>query len=402
MAKFEKIFNYNSAITLLTSHNKFQIKPGLERIRKFLNIIGNPQENLHCIHVAGTNGKGSVCRILHAILVTAGKKVGLYSSPHLFDYTERISIGFEYISKSTFAKYILELNNIAQKNNIDLTEFELLTAVMFKYFSDNNVDIVVLETGLGGKYDATNVIKTNICSILTRIDFDHSEILGNTLTEILIQKAGIIKPNSPCFSYPQLTNITSEEFKTIISENNSQLIIAKPLTKTINYGLKGCYQQENLSIALSVIKNCFPEIEEHTIGKALDIVKNPFRYEYYKSKNILFDCAHNPSGICALIKSIDKDFPNSPRRFIFGALKTKDYTTMLNLLSKQIVNGVPPKFYFYKSHHPKAVEINKLQATCPYNSEIFTQSSRINYNDGYLTIVCGSMYMLGEIYKIII
>ena len=139
---------YNDAVKLLTSVGKFHISLGLDRISKILDLIGNPQDKLDCIHVAGTNGKGSVCAILASILKYAGKKVGLYTSPHIFKYTERIQINNCPISDDDFAKYVFEISDLADKNNIDLTEFEILTAVMFKYFADNNVDVVVQETGL--------------------------------------------------------------------------------------------------------------------------------------------------------------------------------------------------------------------------------------------------------------
>ena len=161
---------YDNAVKLLTSQGKFYINLGLERISAILELLGNPQDNLKCIHVAGTNGKGSVCAIIATILDQAGIKVGLYTSPHIFNYTERIQINGCRISEDDFAKYVFNICELADKNKIHLTEFEILTAVMFKYFSDKNVDIVVLETGLGGRFDATNVIKKNLCSIITHID----------------------------------------------------------------------------------------------------------------------------------------------------------------------------------------------------------------------------------------
>ena len=172
--------SYDDVINLLTSKGKFYINLGLERISAILDLLGTPQDKLKCIHVAGTNGKGSVCTIIAAILNKAGMKVGLYTSPHIFDYTERIKINGQDISKDDFVKYVFEICNLAEKNHIHLTEFEILTAVMFKYFSDNKVDVVVLETGLGGRFDATNVTKKNLCSIITHIDLDHTERLGDT------------------------------------------------------------------------------------------------------------------------------------------------------------------------------------------------------------------------------
>ena len=163
--------NYNDAIKLLTSQGKFKIKLGLERIKDALEKLGNPQDKLKCIHVAGTNGKGSVCAIIATILKKSGIKVGLYTSPHIFEYTERIKINNEDISKEDFAKYVEKVCAL----NCDLTEFEVLTAVMFKYFADNDVDVVVLETGLGGRFDATNVIKSKIWIIPNALEIQNQK-----------------------------------------------------------------------------------------------------------------------------------------------------------------------------------------------------------------------------------
>ena len=172
--------NYNDAIKLLTSQGKFYINLGLDRMQQILNLLGNPQERLKCIQVAGTNGKGSVCTMLDSILRTAGFKTGLYTSPHIFEYTERIKISGVDISKQDFANYTKQITILADKNNIHLTEFEILTTIMFKYFADNNIDIAIIETGLGGRFDATNVISSNICSVITHIDLDHTDRLGDT------------------------------------------------------------------------------------------------------------------------------------------------------------------------------------------------------------------------------
>ena len=185
--------NYKEAIEKLTSSGMFYIDLGLDRIRVVLEKLGNPQDSLKCIHIAGTNGKGSTCAILASVLQEAGYKVGLYTSPHIFEYTERIKINGREIPQEVFAKLFEEVNSLG----IHLTEFEILTVIMFLYFQRNNVEIVVLETGMGGRFDATNVIKENLCAIITQIDLDHTDRLGKTKDEIAFEKAGIIKPNCP-------------------------------------------------------------------------------------------------------------------------------------------------------------------------------------------------------------
>ena len=260
--------NYEDAIKILTSQGKFRIELGLERILKILDLLDNPQEKLKCIHIAGTNGKGSVCAILNSILVEAGIKTGLYTSPHIFEYTERIKINNIDISKENFANYLHEINSIANKNGINLTEFEILTSIMFKYFADNNVEVVVLETGLGGQYDATNVIKENICAIITHIDYDHTERLGTTLEEIAKEKAGIIKKDCPI-----ITNEGYEIIKDTADQNNSLQIFVAPFVKDFEFSLKGMHQRENLSLALTCIEYCFPQITQKIVEQGLKKIK---------------------------------------------------------------------------------------------------------------------------------
>ena len=185
--------NYEQAKELLTSQGKFHIKLGLERVQAVLKLLKNPQDKVKIIHVAGTNGKGSVCSIVANILKCAGYKVGLYTSPHLVEYTERIRINNEEIPQNIFADYIEKICNLADEHEIHLTEFEILTVMAYKYFADNKVKIAVIETGLGGRFDATNVTKKTFISVITSISLDHTDRLGDTVEKIAFEKEGIIK-----------------------------------------------------------------------------------------------------------------------------------------------------------------------------------------------------------------
>lgn len=379
--------SYNDAVNLLTSQGKFYINLGLDRISAVLKLLGNPQDKLKCFHVAGTNGKGSVCAIIASVLQEAGMNVGLYTSPHIFKYTERIKINGEDISDTDFAKYVFEIVEAADKNEIHLTEFEILTAVMFKYFADNNVDVVVLETGLGGRFDATNVIKSNLCSIITHIDLDHTERLGNTKDKIAFEKAGIIKQGCPvvtCEGY--------EAIKDKADECNSLFVMVAPFEDTSELALKGTYQQENLSLALAAIKLVYPKIPEEIILKGLHNVKHPCRFEYLADKNILIDAAHNPNGAAALRDSLDLYFPDKKRCFIFGCLKTKNYEKMMDILFSE-----GDEIYLNHFDYPGSVDFETLQAACKYPAKQFKSLDEINLYDGQLTIICGSFYMLKDI-----
>lgn len=378
---------YNDAVKLLTSVGKFHISLGLDRMFKIMDLLGNPQDKLNCIHVAGTNGKGSVCAILSSILICAGQKVGLYTSPHIFKYTERIQICGNHITDDDFAKYVFEISDLADKNSIDLTEFEILTAVMFKYFYDNDVDVVVLETGLGGRFDATNIIKRNLCSIITHVDFDHTERLGNTIDEIASEKAGIIKPNCPCIVFEG-----REVYRDVTDELGSLLLMVAPFAPTTELALKGSYQQENLSLALAAIEEVFPEVPQSVIDEGLRRVKHPCRFQYIEDKNLIIDGAHNPNGINSLRQSLDMYYPNTNRRFIFGCLKNKDYTKMVQSLFMQ-----GDEIYFYHFKHQNSCPVQELQKVCLFESKELTPNTQIDFNDGHLNIICGSFYMISEL-----
>ncbi len=317
-------------------------------------------------------------------------KVGLYTSPHIFKYTERIKINGKDIPDEIFAKYVFDICELADKNNIHLTEFEILTAVMFKYFCNEQVNVVVLETGLGGRFDATNVIKTNLCAIITHIDLDHTDRLGETKDKIAFEKAGIIKPNSPvvtCEGY--------EAIKDKADENNSLLVMVQPFEDTSELALKGTYQQENLSLALTAVRLVFPEIGQEVINAGLRNVKHPCRFQFIEDKMLLIDGAHNPNGAMALRESLDLYFPDKKRRFVFGCLNTKDYKKMVKILFKK-----GDEIYFNHFSNPNSVSFEELQAVCDFPAKEFVSLDEFETRPDTLTIICGSFYMINEVLNI--
>lgn len=418
---------YQQAIDILTSQGRFHINLGLERIEKILELLDNPQKKLKYIHIAGTNGKGSVCAMLNSILteVKRGSKpsviarslndeanqenlstyqlinlstnnpflrVGLFTSPHIFEYTERIKINDVEIEKELFAKKVIEINDLAEKNKIHLTEFEILTAVAFDYFAENHVDIVILETGLGGRFDATNIIEKSICSVITNIDFDHTERLGNTIEKIAFEKAGIIKPD--CTMVISKKNKGFKIIKKIAKKNNSPLLVTEKAPNFPNCNLKGTYQQENLALVLTVIKvlnkNGF-EITQEMVEKGLKSVNHHCRFEFLSEKNLIIDGAHNPSGTKALRESLDEAFPNEGFNFIFGCLKNKDYPQMIKNLFTQ-----NDDIYFYTFDNQNACSYEELSKVCKFNSNRF---NKFESETGKKTVICGSLYMIKELSK---
>lgn len=373
---------YDDALKHITSKSNFYIDLSLDRISAALEKLGNPQDSLKYIHVAGTNGKGSVCTMLEAILREAGYKTGLYTSPHIWEYTERIKVNGKDISKEVFAHYTEEI----LKLGIHLTEFEILTVIMFLYFESRKVDVVILETGLGGRFDATNVIKQNLCSIITHIDLDHTERLGNTKDKIAFEKAGIIKPGCPV--------ITSEGYEAIknkADESDSMFILTVPFAKPEHIqalALKGLHQVENLALVIETVNYLFKDINDEVILKGLSKVKNPCRFEYIKEKNLIIDASHNPNGIQALRENLDYFFPEEDRRFVFGCLKNKDYEKMIKILFRE-----GDEIFFNEFDYPNAARYNELVQKCPYPVEKYSSEDVLKTDK--LNIICGSFYMIG-------
>lgn len=412
--------NYEEAIDILTSKGKFYINLGLERVQRVIDLInerrcliGMPDllSSMKFVHVAGTNGKGSVCAMLSAILVNNPTlNVGLFTSPHVFDYTERIKINYVEIDKETFAKGVNEIVQLAEKNDIHLTEFEILTVLALKYFADNNVDIVIFETGLGGRLDATNIIESPLCSIITHIDFDHTDRLGDAIEKIAYEKAGIIKKSCPVIISKNNKGLTvikqiAKEYSCHCEECNNEAIqenkkhglprqgYALPRNDMVKkMALQGTYQQENLALVLAAVdilnKNGF-NITNKDVDKGLKNVKHPCRFEYLKEYNILIDGAHNPNGTKALRESLDYYFPNQKFKFIFGCLKNKEYAKMMdNLFTPD------DQIYFYQFNNENSCTYEELASTCKFKSFPFIEYVKDNNT---LTVICGSFYMIKEL-----
>lgn len=392
-----------SAESILTSKNKFHINLGLARTLEALERLGNPQNDINFIHVAGTNGKGSVCALLNEILCThflnTDTKVGLFTSPHLFSYCERIKINNENISQDELNKYI----KIASDSQDELTEFEILTVAAFLYFKDKNVKYVVFEVGLGGMFDSTNVIKNPLCSVITTIDYDHMARLGNTIEEIAYQKAGIIKPNCPVVigcdnlglniveKYASEFNAPLYEVKSLVKPSFSTILINN---KEYDFSLLGDYQTKNLALVLEVLKHLPFKVSEKTLKIALKNVRWKFRLEYDKEKKLLIDGAHNPSGIKALREFLDKYFPDDKKTFIFGCLNNKDYENMLNELILP-----DDEFYFYEFDYPNALKFEQLPDKIKTRAKKILNPFEILESRKNLKIVCGSLYMLGRLFN---
>jgi len=382
---------YKESLNYLESLNVFGIKPGLERITLLAEKLGNPQNFFASVHVTGTNGKGSTCAMLAEILQQSGLKVGLFTSPHLESYCERFKVNGENISETEFAE-IVELVKFFE---VPATQFEVLTAFAFAYFAKEKVDIAVIEVGLGGLLDSTNIITPKV-SVITNVALDHENILGD-LKNIALNKAGIIKKNISVVT--GATGLPLEIIKKIAEKNNSPLYeVTKPADVKIN--LRGEYQKFNAAIAIQTAK--ILNVSEENILRGLEKVSWAGRFEIFETDcgKIIIDGAHNPDGATALRQSLDKNFPEGRRNFIFGALADKNIDAMIKILFRKndFVIVTQPI-----SNRAEEIEIicNKLKNFGIENvgaKNISDAAEKLKTCNG-LKIAAGSLYLIGDVRK---
>lgn len=426
--------NYDEALAYINDKNKFGSKLGLETISKLLELLGNPQHGLNYIHVGGTNGKGSTSSFLVSMLKEAGYKVGLFTSPFLERFNERISINNNNIADSELGdltSLVRDKIAIMLKEGYEHpTTFEIVTAIAFLYFKQEHVDYVVLEVGLGGKEDSTNVILNPKAVVLTTIDYDHIDILGNTLAEIAYQKAGIIKEKSLVVSYPQkkeAEKVIEEEVKKkdgyLIKAPLHQIDIKfiKDTGSVYNFiydGLKyedikinllGEYQIYNSAMALCTIlelkKRNEIKITKEEIYKGLENTFWKGRLEVIsQDPKILIDGAHNLQGSVNL-KSNLKVFKYNKLILGFSVLGDKEY--------KKIIKELAPladEIILTRINMPRMIDMDTLKKeVLKYNKNVFVEE-KVNcavekatsiYKPGDLIVFAGSLYLIGEVRTIV-
>ena len=345
---------YGQAVRYLESFQRSGIRLGLERITSLLARLGDPQNSFRSIHIAGTNGKGSVAAMLSSILYRSGYRVGLYTSPHLVDYTERIRINEKDISRAKFAAAVAKVKNVIDKlSEMRLTEFEVLTAVGFLLLSQEKVDIAVIEVGLGGRLDATNVI-TPILSVITNIDYDHMDVLGGSIINIAKEKAGIIKPG--------VTVVTGETkvwriLYNICKKNGSKFVRSNKV-KVKPAPMLGSHQLENTRTTLAsveVLRELGIKIDRKQIDRGLSGTYWPGRLQIVSKKPlIILDGAHNPAGARALKGFLSNYHKRST--FIIGMQANKDIKSFIN-----IIKPLAKDFIVVRSSNPGAAP-NKIIA----------------------------------------
>ena len=349
---------YHGTIQKIDDLMVFGSRPGLDRITKLLELMGNPQDNLKYVHVAGTNGKGSVCYMLANILKEAKYKTGLFTSPHITGFCERMQINGNPISEDDvirIAEKIFPLVEQMRKEGDIITEFEFVTAMMFSYFNEQKCDIVVMETGLGGRLDATNVIKRSECSIITTISYDHTAVLGDTLEQITKEKCGIIKPDSKVVFSLQESEV-NQEVISAVADTQSSLYTSNGVVEVVEAGLSGTkliYDNKNYTIsmigthqiknfrtvltAVDVLRTCGFSIPHYAVVMGIGDTKIPARMEIVQeSPLVVIDGCHNPSGMMALSHTIDDYFGNKKIICVLGMLKDKDFRQSVSFLKGKV------------------------------------------------------------------
>jgi dihydrofolate synthase/folylpolyglutamate synthase len=417
----------DDALSWLYSYSKYGSKLGLERITDLLNLLNNPHHRLQAIHVTGTNGKGSVCRFLGSILTHAGYKTGIYLSPHLERFSERMLINGKEISHEELIQLVQQIKPVVirlEKKGFIPTFFEIITAMAFSYFYQQKVDYVVVEVGLGGRFDATNVIQP-LLSIITNISLEHTQYLGDDVTSVAYEKAGIIKSDAPVVTAAEneallvieavakeklvsIVNVTSDKWKRLNYSLESQQFIVKGKLKDyqVHTSILGEYQGQNLAVtihALEQLQLMGIFISDTDIIEGISTTVNPGRMEILSYEPIvLLDGAHNSAGMNMLVTSLKNDFSFNNLIMIVGILKDKNIEEMLKSLIE-----IAHIIIFTQSENPRASEpehLASIASNCGFKGKIMMEPSlekaiitafeKVNKKD--IVCISGSLFTVGE------
>ncbi|MBQ8338612.1 MAG: bifunctional folylpolyglutamate synthase/dihydrofolate synthase [Oscillospiraceae bacterium] len=420
--------DYTKALDYIHSLSKFGSKPGLDRVSRLVSLAGNPQKDLKFIHIAGTSGKGSTASYCAAILKEAGLRVGLYTSPYIIDFRERFQINGEVIDKEEFCILVERLIPIVEEINRDgqvITEFEFNTALGFLYFKQQKCDVVILEVGMGGRFDATNVIKNPLVSVITSIGLDHTDYLGDTIDKIAFEKCGIIKSACPVVSYPMQKGEAQRVISEVCAQKGSPLYLPSlDALKGVKLSLgasdfnfegedytvnmAGEHQIYNAVTAITAVKRLEDygfNVDSDSIKRGVAAVCCPARLEVINKKPlIIIDGAHNADKVKALY-SYAKQFSGKIVS-VCGMLRDKDYSSAAELIAplcKSIVTVTP--------ENPRALSAAELRDTlsqyCPdcTPAPSVSEGAKLAFSkmcEGDVLLCWGSLYIAGKVRQTIL
>lgn len=368
-----------SQLPMYQREGKSAYKVDLSNTVLLINHLDNPHKNFKTIHVAGTNGKGSSSHMLASILQEAGYKVGVYTSPHLKDFRERIKINGEEVSELFVTRFIEENKPFFETNQLSF--FEMTVGMAFEYFSQEKVDIAVIEVGLGGRLDSTNIITPEV-SVITNIGLDHTQFLGNTLDAVAFEKGGIIKPNVPVV-IGETQSETKPVFIDLATKNNSEIIFAdQQISEGYQSDLKGDYQAKNIQTVVTAIKTL--QLKNYTISEKnireglLNVVKNTGLLGRWQVLNrnpkVVCDTGHNREGLLYVMKQLSKEVYEN-LHIVFGVVNDKDLSSIIDLLP------VKAKYYFCKPDISRGLNAEELKAV--FNENNLEGESYNSVNEAY-------------------
>ena len=376
-------------------------KPGLENIIKLCSFFGNPQDKIKTIHIGGTNGKGSTSNMLASILQDAGYRVGLYNSPHLIDFTERVKVDGKKCDKDFVYDFIQKLKKLP--SDIKPSFFEFTTVMAFDYFQQQNVDFAIIEVGLGGRLDSTNIIKPLVGAI-TNVDLDHMNILGNSIEEIAIEKAGIIKQNVPIINGDE-REIVKQIIKNKAKQIGTEYIDASIIETSLETDLKGNYQRKNIKVVVALVNELIKQnikITEQNIENGLLHVHENTKFigrwfEFSKNPLTICDTAHNKAGLDMVFAQL-KEYPQK-KHIVLGFVNDKKIDEVLQVLPQN------DSYYFVKpsinrGRNPKEYENDLIQAKINYkifdNVQDGYLSALQNVKDDEMIFIGGSNFVVGD------
>jgi dihydrofolate synthase / folylpolyglutamate synthase len=393
--------------TILNRFTHFGVELGLERIDRLLNALGNPHQQVPIIHVAGSNGKGSTCAFLSSVLREAGYRVGRYTSPHLVSWCERISLNGDDISLTELQSLLLEVVAAIDPHQASPTQFEVITAAAWLYFARQRVDVAVVEVGLGGRLDATNVCDRPLVSIITSLSREHWQRLGNTLAEISYEKAGILKPECPAVIAPQTIEAEVVLKQRLAALNCPVIWASSDLSQSYSLSLPGEHQKINAALAIAtfhILQQQGWQITETHIQTGLAKTQWRGRLQWMKwgDRDLLIDGAHNPAGAATLRRYVDQQI-DQPIQWVMGMIGTKDHADVL----KELLRGGDRLYLVPVPEHIPAdmqqlaltaMEVCPELAACQVYGDVMA-GVEAAFEQNLTTVLCGSLYLIGHFFS---
>ncbi|MEC9053775.1 MAG: Mur ligase family protein [Verrucomicrobiota bacterium] len=393
--------NYSEALEWLYSTQFFGIKLGLENPKRLLReYLAYPPRRTKVIHVAGTNGKGSTCAFIESVARATGTRTGLFSSPHLVRYNERIRVSGAEIGDDEIASHLTALRELVAEWESHPTFFELSLALAMKHFSERSCELVILETGMGGRLDATTAVPADV-AVLTPISLDHQQWLGETIAEIAAEKAAIIVPRKKAFSSPQLPPARTI-IEQVANERRSPLEFVEDPLQGYALGLAGEHQKENAALALEALHALGIPLNYETVKSGLGSTTWPGRFERLEpgpgimASRLVLDIAHNPASAEALAANWIREFGDCKANLIFGAVEAKDIRGILEILLP-----IAAQLNFVPVNSPRALPPGELAALLPPDSPpartCQNLQSALETPGDLPSLVTGSAFLVGEV-----